>query len=111
MSLAIQTGLAAFDAREGAVDIDLQCALAFARAALRTLVVMSDDMAMTVDRCLAEEQASVRLTGQEADLSGMILQDVRTVLRLHRDGAERTRALEQRIIAAATAVDLKCAND
>ncbi len=113
MSLANQAERIVFDtdAREGAVDIDLHCALAFGRAALRALAVLSDEAAMTVDDCMAEEQGAIGLSSLETDLAGMTIQDMRTTLRSHRDEAERTRVLVHRLIFAANAVELKCAND
>ena len=89
-------------ASDVSVNIDLQCALAFGRTALRALASISDAAAAEVDRCIAEELAIVNLEGQRgAPAIEAILQETRMRLAARREELDRTRTLEGQIIRAA----------
>ncbi len=92
--------------RVDAVDIDLQCALAFGRTALKALVVLSSDACLTVDRCLSEEIAAISLEGHPSSPAvESILEDTRNILRAAREDFLKSQALEARLIEAMHALN------
>ena len=89
-------------ASDVSVNIDLQCALAFGRTALRALVALSETAGAEVDRCIAEELAIVSLEAQRgAPAIEAILMETRELLKGRRQELERTRTLEDHIVQAA----------
>jgi hypothetical protein len=84
-----------------ALEVDLRCALAFGRSALRALTLMSDEAGGQIDVALDEEIATICMDsppGEEAML--IILAEMREHLRDWR--AERERMIEARLVEAAT---------
>ncbi len=92
--------------RADAVDIDLQCALAFSRSALKALVTLSEEASLMVDQCLADEIAATRLEDHAGSTAiEAILEDMRAVLKRSRDEHVRARELEDRLIEAMNALN------
>ncbi len=92
--------------RAAAVDIDLQCALAFGRSALKTLVVLSEEACRIADGCLAEEAAAVKLEDHsDSPVIESMIEEMRAVLRQTREDHLRARELEDRLIAAMNALN------
>ena len=104
----MQSQSEAFDVepRADAVDIDLHCALAFGRTALKALVVLSNDACLAVDRCLSEEIAAISLEGHQASPAiESMLEDMRDILRAAREDFLKSRALEDRLVEAMRALN------
>ena len=75
-----------------ALDIDVRCALAFGRAALRALTAVSREAHSALDRCLAEELPSTELHVDHGSAAvRTILEELRLELRAQRDEADRKR--------------------
>ncbi len=95
-----------------AVDIDLQCALAMGRAALRALVLVSDDASKTVDQCIGEELDLARMDpAPGSELTACLLQEMRALLRQRRHELERAGFLREQIVVHALSALTICAND
>ena len=92
-------------AQEQAVDIDLRCALAFSRSALRAMAALSEEAGAVVDECLAEELRD--LTPEydaHAQVVGAILEEFRTLLTGRAADLKRKRLVEDQLVGAAMAV-------
>ena len=90
------------DARAEAVDIDLQCALALGRSALKALVLISNEASTAVDRCIGEELNLLRMDPLlGSDLTARLVQEMRALLLRRRQELERARFLEEQIGAHA----------
>ena len=88
------------------MDIDLQCALAFGRSALKALVTLTEEASEVVDQCLSDEVVAIRLEDHPGSSAiEAILEDMRAVLRLNREEHLRARELEDRLIAAMNALN------
>jgi hypothetical protein len=85
-----------------AVEIDVQCALALSRSALRAVASLSAEAEAAVETCLDEE---MQLAEMEDSTSARIIvgmiQEMRDQLRRSREEIERTRELEDILIRAA----------
>ncbi len=104
------TQLRPSDVHAQAVDIDLQCALALARTALKALVLISDDASMAVDRCIGEELNLLTMDPlRQPDLTACLLLEMRALLRRRRHEFERARLLEEQIGADAMRAMAICA--
>lgn len=98
--------------RADAVDMDLQCALALSRAALRALILVSDDASKTVDQCIGEELDLARMDARRgSELTACLLQEMRALLSQRRHERERARFLEEQIVVHAMSALAICAND
>lgn len=94
--------------RLDALDIDTSCALRFERATVHALAAMSKEARETIDRCLGEEAAMVRIE----DLAGSaavaaLLNETRHAIRANAcDSAEAARRdLERMLVESAADLD------
>jgi hypothetical protein len=88
-----------------AAEIDVQCALAFSRTALRVLAMVSAEAAAAVEECLTSELTAVEMEGSwGAKTTGAILREMREQIRENGREIERVRALEDRLIREAMTV-------
>ena len=79
------------EAQDIALDIDVRCALAFGRAALRALAVISPETYAELDNCLKEEAAAAELQATaSASAVCSILEQMRVELSARRDQRDRT---------------------
>ncbi len=79
-----------------ATDIDLRCALAFSRSAMRTLAVLSKSAHAELDRCLGEEIDAVAFDdGPGRSAVEAIIEEARASLAERRHEVERIRRLEE----------------
>jgi hypothetical protein len=69
-------------ARQVAVDIDLRCALAFSRTAVRALAALSEDASALVDEQLAQELSQVTLERADSmEAVSALLEEMRSDLK------------------------------
>ena len=89
--MAASTSPSSQEAQDAALDIDVRCALAFGRAALRALAVISEEAYAELDLGLKEEAAAAELqaTASSAAVSS-ILEQTRAELRVRREERDRT---------------------
>jgi hypothetical protein len=90
--------------RLDALDIDVSCALSFSRATLCALAAMSREASETIDRCLGDEAAIIRI--EDLDGSAAVaaaLNEARQQIRAARDdlSAASTHGLERLLVEAA----------
>ena len=91
-----------------AVEIDVQCALALSRSALRALASLSVAAGEAIEACLGEEQQLAGLQeSKSAHLIAGVIQDLRDQLRRSAEEIERIRGLEDLLIREATALPPK----
>lgn len=94
-------------ARLDAIDVEVSCALRFSRATLYALAAMSKEARETIDRCLGEEAAIVRIDDLRASAAiAATLTEARHHIAVQGDegAAAAVRDLER--ILVETAADL-----
>jgi hypothetical protein len=88
-----------------AAEIDVQCALAFSRTALRVLAMVSTEAAAAVEECLTRELTTVEMGGAwRARTTSAIIQEMREQIRESGREIERAHELESRLIREAMAL-------
>lgn len=88
-----------------AAEIDVQCALAFSRTALRVLAMVSTEAAAAIEEGLTSELASFETDGGwEARTTSAILREMREQIRQSGREIERARELEERLVREAMAL-------
>ena len=90
-------------ARLDALDIDVGCALAFGRATLQALAAMSSEARNTIDRCLADEAAIVRVEDVSASAAiAAILNEARqSIVAPPKEAPDAVREIERLLIEQA----------
>jgi hypothetical protein len=87
-----------------AAEIDVQCALAFGRTALRVLAMVSAEAAAAVEDCLSREMSVLEMDGGwGARTTSAILQEMREQIRERGREIARVQELEARLIREAMA--------